>query len=106
MDGDRLRKVGTLVLAGALLLAATPVASAAPERISDEQPFAPSFFGGLTAWVSLWLDTGPMAAVVALWQATGTEDGSGQLARQGSPTAAEDNPTASPQLGSEWDPNG
>lgn len=105
MDGDRLRKVGALVLAGALLLAATPAATAAPGRMAEQSPTAPSFFDGLTAWMSLWLDAGPISAAVALWQAAGTEDGPGG-AEGVSRAAAEDDPTATPQLGSEADPDG
>jgi hypothetical protein len=106
MNRIRLRSVGALALAGAILLAATPAATAAPERMPNEPRTASSLFDVLTTWVTLRLDAVPAVAETGRREVTGTAEGSHLPARGASGSSAENGPTASPQLGGEADPNG
>jgi hypothetical protein len=107
MNRIRPRSVGALALAGALGLAATPAATAAPERRPNEPRPTSSFSDVVTTRVTLRLEAGPAVAETGRREVTGTAEGSHLLPDRGATgPSAENGPTASPQLGGEADPDG
>lgn len=95
-----LRRAAALLVAVVLLLAAVP-AAAAPERHAAEPSAGSTVFETLTSWLAgLWTGV-TSTSPEPVWEALG----SGADA-EGAPQAANDDPTADPQLGSGADPNG